>query len=87
MCKKHEGNFQDDTTTTESNGDMYWNEEVYIPDAAVKLHFYFKRSLSDAPATCGFDCETVFSAFADSQNCMFPRSVALMRHTFANINI
>ena len=87
MCKKHEDNFQEDTTTTESIGDMYWNEEVYLSDAALTLHFYFKRSLSDAPATCGFDCETVFNAFVDSQNCMFPHIVTFLRSTFVNTKI
>lgn len=69
MCANHKGNLRDGANIRGTNGDMSWNEAENSDTDPFSWGFSFVTNTGDAQKTCGFDCETIFGAFADSSEC------------------
>jgi hypothetical protein len=92
MCAKHTGNLRDGTTIWGTRGDRYWPQGVQGVDEETGIvnfswDTYFKTNPNDAQKTCSFDCETVYKAFADSQDCTSQAPLLSMQCEIANMGV
>ncbi|CAI6334742.1 unnamed protein product [Periconia digitata] len=71
-CRKHK-DIRSGYTIVNRDGTKFW-EEAFTMDG-MTWTFDFKASPGDRVDTCSFDCETVFTAFADIADCVMPQGV------------